>query len=59
MGAATYQLESSHVAMLSQPERVIDVICTAAVTSSELKLNFQVDDRRTKPFLGTAIHMQL
>ena len=30
MGAATYELESSHVPMLSQPERVIDVIRTAA-----------------------------
>ena len=30
MGATTYELESSHVAMLSQPERVIDVIRTAA-----------------------------
>src|SRR6195256_5457096 len=30
MGATTYELESSHVPMLSQPERVIDVIHTAA-----------------------------
>ena len=30
MGATTYELESSHVPMLSQPERVIDVIRTAA-----------------------------
>jgi hypothetical protein len=30
MGATTYELDSSHVPMLSQPERVIDVIRTAA-----------------------------
>ena len=30
MGATTYEFESSHVPMLSQPERVIDVIRTAA-----------------------------
>jgi len=30
MGATTYELESSHVPMLSQPERVTDVIRTAA-----------------------------
>ena len=30
MGATTYELESSHVPMLSQPERVIDVIRTVA-----------------------------
>jgi pimeloyl-ACP methyl ester carboxylesterase len=30
MGATIYELESSHVPMLSQPERVIDVIRTAA-----------------------------
>ena len=30
MGATTYELESSHVPMLSQPERVIEVIRTAA-----------------------------
>ena len=30
MGATTYELESSHVPMLSQPERVVDVIHTAA-----------------------------
>ena len=30
MGATTYDLKSSHVPMLSQPERVIDVIRTAA-----------------------------
>ena len=29
MGATTYELDSSHVPMLSQPERVIDVIRTA------------------------------
>jgi pimeloyl-ACP methyl ester carboxylesterase len=30
MGATTYELDSSHVPMLSQPERVIDVIHAAA-----------------------------
>ena len=30
MGAHTYDLDSSHVAMLSQPDRVLDVIRTAA-----------------------------
>jgi pimeloyl-ACP methyl ester carboxylesterase len=30
MGATTYELHSSHVPMLSQPERVLDVIRTAA-----------------------------
>jgi pimeloyl-ACP methyl ester carboxylesterase len=30
MGATTYELESSHVPMLSQPDRVLDVIRTAA-----------------------------
>ena len=30
MGATTYELDSSHVPMLSQPEQVIDVIRTAA-----------------------------
>jgi pimeloyl-ACP methyl ester carboxylesterase len=30
MGATTYELDSSHVPMLSQPERVFDVIRTAA-----------------------------
>jgi pimeloyl-ACP methyl ester carboxylesterase len=30
MGAATYELDSSHVPMLSQPDRVLDVIRTAA-----------------------------
>jgi pimeloyl-ACP methyl ester carboxylesterase len=29
MGATTYELDSSHVPMLSQPERVIDVIRAA------------------------------
>jgi len=28
MGATTYELDSSHVAMLSHPDRVIDVIRT-------------------------------
>ena len=35
MGARTYELDSSHVAMLSQPERVIDVIRTAAKAVQE------------------------
>ncbi len=30
MGATTYELESSHVPMLSQPNAVLDVIRTAA-----------------------------
>ena len=30
MGATTYEIDSSHVPMLSQPERVLDVIRTAA-----------------------------
>ncbi len=30
MGATTYNLDSSHVPMLSQPDRVLDVIRTAA-----------------------------
>ena len=30
MGATTYELDSSHVPMLSQPERVLDVIRSAA-----------------------------
>jgi hypothetical protein len=30
MNATIYELESSHVPMLSQPERVLDVIRTAA-----------------------------
>jgi len=30
MGATTYELDSSHMPMLSQRERVIDVIRTAA-----------------------------
>ena len=30
MGAATCELDSSHVPMLSQPDRVLDVIRTAA-----------------------------
>jgi len=29
-GATTYELDSSHVPMLSQPERVLDVIRAAA-----------------------------
>jgi pimeloyl-ACP methyl ester carboxylesterase len=30
IGATTYEFDSGHVSMLSQPERVIDVIRTAA-----------------------------
>jgi hypothetical protein len=30
MGATTYEFDSSHVPMLSQPDRVLDVIRTAA-----------------------------
>ena len=30
MGATTYELDSSHVPMLSEPERVLDVIRAAA-----------------------------
>jgi pimeloyl-ACP methyl ester carboxylesterase len=30
MGATSYELDSSHVPMLSQPERVLDVIRAAA-----------------------------
>jgi hypothetical protein len=29
MGATTYELDSSHVPMLSQPDRVLDVIRAA------------------------------
>jgi hypothetical protein len=32
---STYELDSSHVPMLSQPERVIDVIRTAAKAIQE------------------------
>jgi len=32
MGATTYEIDSSHVPMLSQPERVLDVIRTAATS---------------------------
>jgi len=35
MGATTYELDSSHVPMLSQPERVLEVIRTAARTVQE------------------------
>jgi hypothetical protein len=37
MGATTYELDSSHVPMLSQPERVIDVIRAAAKGVQEVK----------------------
>jgi pimeloyl-ACP methyl ester carboxylesterase len=35
MGATTYELNSSHVAMLSQPERVLEVIRAAITTVQE------------------------
>ena len=35
MGATTYELDSSHVPMLSQPERVLEVIRTAAKAAQE------------------------
>jgi pimeloyl-ACP methyl ester carboxylesterase len=35
MGATTYELDSSHVPMLSQPERVLEVIRTAAKAVQE------------------------
>jgi len=35
MGATTYELDSSHVPMLSQPERVLDVIRAAAKAAQE------------------------
>jgi hypothetical protein len=35
MGATTFELDSSHVPMLSQPERVLDVIRTAAKAVQE------------------------
>ena len=35
MGATTYELDSSHVPMLSQPERVLDIIRTAAKAVQE------------------------
>jgi pimeloyl-ACP methyl ester carboxylesterase len=34
MGATTYEFDSSHLPMLSQPERVIDVIRAAAKAAS-------------------------
>ena len=37
MGATTYELDSSHVPMLSQPERVLDIIRTAAKSVQEAK----------------------
>jgi hypothetical protein len=36
MGATTYEVESSHVPMLSHPDVVVDVICTAANAVQEL-----------------------
>jgi len=35
MGATTYEVESSHLPMLSNPEFVLDVIRTAARTVTE------------------------
>ena len=35
MGATVYELESSHVPMLSQPERVLEVIRSAAKSVHE------------------------
>jgi pimeloyl-ACP methyl ester carboxylesterase len=37
MSATTYELDSSHVPMLSQPERVLDVIRTAAKSVQEAR----------------------
>jgi len=37
MGATTYELDSSHVPMLSQPERVLEVIRAAAKAVQETK----------------------
>ena len=37
MGATTYELDSSHVPMLSQPERVLDVIRAAAKAVQEVR----------------------
>jgi pimeloyl-ACP methyl ester carboxylesterase len=37
MGATTYELDSSHVPMLSQPERVLEVIRTAANAVQKVK----------------------
>ena len=34
MGATVYELDTSHVPMLSQPERVLDVIRAAAKAGS-------------------------
>jgi len=34
MGATTYELDSSHVPMLSKPKLVLDVIRTAASSSA-------------------------
>jgi len=35
MGATTYEFDSSHVPMLSQPDRVLDVIRAAAKAVQE------------------------
>jgi hypothetical protein len=37
MGATTSELDSSHVPMLSQPERVLDVIRAAAKAVTEAR----------------------
>jgi hypothetical protein len=36
MGAATYDVDSSHVPMLSHPDQVLDVIRAAAAAVQEL-----------------------
>jgi hypothetical protein len=36
MGATTYELDSSHVPMLSHPDLVLDVIRTAAASVPQL-----------------------
>ena len=45
MGATTYELESSHVPMLSQPDRVLDAIRAAANAA-------QADVRKAAPASG-------
>ncbi len=37
VGATTFELDSSHVPMLSQPERVLEVIRAAAKAVQETK----------------------
>jgi hypothetical protein len=45
MGATTYELDSSHVPMLSQPNRVLDAIRAAANAA-------QADVRKVAPASG-------